>query len=98
MITKIEYGAESDFWSVGVTAFVLLSGEMPFTDEDQLVLFDSITKCEWSFQAEIWQIVSQEAKDFISEILVEDPKKRLDLAGMAVHPWIKMNQDNSQVF
>ena len=49
VITNIEYGAESDFWAIGVIAFALLSGEMPFTGEDQLDLLDSITECDWSF-------------------------------------------------
>ena len=49
VITEIEYGAESDYWAVGVIAFALLSGEMPFTDKDELDLLNSITKCEWSF-------------------------------------------------
>ena len=49
MITEIEYGAESDYWAVGVIAFALLSGEMPFTEKDELDLLNSITKCEWNF-------------------------------------------------
>jgi len=37
---------------------------------------------------ETWQSVSDEAKDFVSKILVGDPKKRINFDEMMAHPWM----------
>jgi len=34
------YGKECDNWSIGVVAFILLSGSPPFYDEDNFALFE----------------------------------------------------------
>ena len=60
------YGIMCDYWSVGIVAFVMLSGTMPFNEKDHVKLFEKIKKCDWSFHAHGWQSVTQEAKDFVS--------------------------------
>ena len=40
--------------------------------------------------------MSDQAKDFISKILVADPKLRLDAAGMMNHPWMKSDLSQSK--
>ena len=72
MIEERAYGTEADYWSIGVLAFILLSGEPPFTDTDCLSLFDSIRKMNYNFDAPIWKLVTPEGKDFISKLLVKD--------------------------
>ena len=71
---QLPYGKECDFWSIGVVTFILLSGTPPFYDEDNFVLFEQIKSCNYQFEAETWAHVSPEAKDFISRILVAEPK------------------------
>lgn len=83
------YGKECDYWSIGVVAFILLSGTPPFYEEDNFALFEQIKACKYDFDVETWQSVSAEAKDFISRILVANPKVRLDAEGMMKHPWMK---------
>ena len=68
------YGKECDIWSIGVVTFILLSGTPPFYEEDNFALFEQIKKCRYEFDPEIWDLVSDEAKDFIKKILVADPK------------------------
>ena len=34
------YGKECDIWSIGVVAFILLSGTPPFYEEDNFALFE----------------------------------------------------------
>ena len=84
------YGKECDYWSIGVVAYIMLSGVPPFYSEDTFKLFDQIIKCEYDFNDKYWSHVSREAKDFISKILVKDPKKRMNPEQMLAHPW--MNQ------
>ena len=46
------------------------------------------------FQKPHWDTISNEAKDFISKLLVADPKKRMGYEGIMVHPWITGNGIN----
>ena len=83
------YDQPCDFWSVGVVLFILLSGSPPFYDEDNFQLFEKIKACKYDFSASSWSLVSDEAKDFISKLLVADPKQRLQGQAIMEHPWIK---------
>ena len=60
-----------------MVAFILMSGTPPFYEEDNLALFEQIKGCKYDFDAETWDNVSAEGKDFVSNILVADPKVRL---------------------
>ena len=79
------YGQACDCWSIGVVAFVLLSGQMPFFEEDNVKLFDSIKACQYDFDDKAWDRVSKEAIDFIKACLVADPDKRLNCNQMLEH-------------
>lgn len=71
------YGNACDNWSIGVVAFILLSGTPPFYEEDNFALFEQIKACKYDFHVETWKDVSAEAKEFIKKVLVADPNKRL---------------------
>lgn len=90
------YGKECDYWSIGVVAFILLSGTPPFYEEDNFALFEQIKACKYDFEVETWQNVSVEAKDFVSKILVANPKVRMDCAAMLNHPWMNCKLDESK--
>ena len=67
----------------------MLSGTPPFYEEDNFALFEQIKACRYDFDVDTWEYVSEEAKDFVSKILVADPKKRLNCEQMMAHPWMK---------
>lgn len=78
VIMQKPYGKECDYWSIGVVAFILLSGSPPFYEDDNFALFEQIKACKYDFDVDTWETVSDEAKDFIRKILVADPKIRLN--------------------
>jgi len=82
------YGKECDIWSIGVVLFILLSGTPPFYEEDNFKLFEQIKSCKYDFDVDTWDNVSSEAKDFVSKILVADPKKRMTIPDMKLHAWM----------
>jgi len=82
------YGKECDIWSIGVVLFILLSGTPPFYEEDNFKLFEQIKSCKYDFDVDTWDNVSAEAKDFVSKILVADPKKRMTIPEMKLHAWM----------
>ena len=97
VLMQMPYGKECDYWSIGVVAFILLSGTPPFYEEDNFALFELIKACKYDFEADTWQNVSMEAKDFISKVLVANPKERLDCVGMLAHPWMTATLGNKNL-
>ena len=89
------YGKECDYWSIGVVTFILLSGTPPFYEEDNFALFEQIKGCKYEFDEESWAGVSQEARDFVSAIMVADPGVRLNCQQMMAHPWMSLKLEDN---
>ena len=90
MLSKNQIGMENkydfgvDVWSVGVLAYELSWGKPPFESDDQKATYNRIWNISFSFPIQF----SSELKDFLSRILIKDPKKRMSLDSMLQHPWI----------
>lgn len=78
-------GAKADIWSCGVVLFVLLSGYLPFQDENMMKMYGKIFKADFKFPA--W--VSLDARGLISSLLVSDPEKRISVAEIMRNPWFR---------
>ena len=52
-------------WSIGVILFIMLSGYPPFDGGTEEEIFKSIINQKFSFEDQIWEKVSDEAKDLI---------------------------------
>lgn len=83
----------ADIWSVGVLAYVLLSGYSPFAGDTKQETFLNIAQCELSFPRKLFRGVSKTAELFIRETLVVDPKGRLTVDECLEHPWLKDESD-----
>lgn len=79
----------ADIWSVGVLAYVLVSGYSPFAGDTIQETYLNISQCQLSFPKDLFRGVSQRAKQFIMETLVVDPKGRLTVEECLEHPWLK---------
>uniref|UniRef100_A0A8C0G570 Myosin light chain kinase 3 n=1 Tax=Chelonoidis abingdonii TaxID=106734 RepID=A0A8C0G570_CHEAB len=64
----------TDMWSVGVITYMLLSGLSPFLGETDAETMNYIVNCSWDFDAEAFEQLSEEAKDFISKLLVKEKR------------------------
>lgn len=60
---------KTDIWSVGVLAYVLLSGFSPFGGDTKQETFLNISQCNLTFPDDLFQDVSDDAKDFIRSAL-----------------------------
>ncbi|XP_054706304.1 myosin light chain kinase, smooth muscle-like isoform X2 [Uloborus diversus] len=78
----------SDMWSVGVICYVLLSGLSPFMGDSDTETFSNITRGEMDFDDEAFDEISQDAKDFISNLLVKKLKGRMSAEECLNHPWL----------
>jgi len=57
---------------------MLLEGYAPFGhDEDTVAIYQHTANADYSFDDDAWKDVSDHAKQFISQLILVDPQKRL---------------------
>lgn len=75
-----------DYWALGILIFEMVAGKPPFSDDDRMALFRSITSVTYKMPS----YFSDDLKDLISKLLVKTPGKRLGVASISSlksHPW-----------
>ncbi|KAF7215188.1 transcript variant X3 [Nothobranchius furzeri] len=77
----------TDLWSMGVLAYVMLSGVSPFLDESPEETCVNICRLDFCFPEEYFHNVSQAARDFVTSVLQQDPRKRPSATSCLQHPW-----------
>lgn len=66
-----------DWWSVGVLTYELLTGASPFTVEGERNTQQEISRRILKSNPPIPDSLGKDVADFISKLLVKDPRKRL---------------------
>jgi len=82
------YTEQADMWSVGVIAYMLLTGSPPFHggSDDEVLTKIKAGNVHWSSR---YRRLSPCAQGFLKALLVVDPAKRLTAQQALEHPWIK---------
>ncbi|XP_011331017.1 death-associated protein kinase 1 isoform X3 [Ooceraea biroi] len=86
----------TDLWAVGVLTYILLSGASPFLGEDKQETYANVAACQYQFDNEYFNNVSEIAKDFIRSLLIKDPKERGNAESCLKHPWILTESEAPQ--
>uniref|UniRef100_A0A182MZS2 non-specific serine/threonine protein kinase n=1 Tax=Anopheles dirus TaxID=7168 RepID=A0A182MZS2_9DIPT len=60
---------QTDIWSIGVVAYVLLTGLSPFGGDSKQETFLNVTKCSLTFPDDLFDGISNDAIDFIKSAL-----------------------------
>lgn len=77
----------TDMWSIGVLAYVMLTGTSPFLGDDKQHTFLNISQLNISF-TEDFEGVSEHAVDFMKALLVREPEGRATAEDCLQHPWL----------
>uniref|UniRef100_A0A8C1Z7B3 Myosin light chain kinase 3 n=1 Tax=Cyprinus carpio TaxID=7962 RepID=A0A8C1Z7B3_CYPCA len=88
----------TDMWSVGVITYMLLSGLSPFMGDNDTETMNNILHANWDFDAEAFENVSEEAKDFISSLLVPAKCSRMSASGCMKHSWLNNLEDKAKMY
>jgi len=87
-VLQKNYTSQCDLWSLGVIAFVLLSGYMPFSGNEE-VQTERICAGKYVMKPDRWSAISLEAKSFTKALLEVDPDKRMSASGALSHAWLQ---------
>ncbi|NWV07373.1 MYLK2 kinase, partial [Ptilonorhynchus violaceus] len=78
----------TDMWSMGVITYMLLSGLSPFLGDDDTETLNNVLAANWYFDEENFESVSDEAKDFVSNLIIKDKSARMSADQCLQHPWL----------
>lgn len=79
----------TDMWSIGVLAYVMLTGISPFLGEDKQETFLNISQINVSYSEEELQHLEKTALHFIQNLLVKQPQDRATAEQCLQHPWLR---------
>jgi len=94
VLLRHPYTAACDMWSLGVVAFILLSGRRPFHCRDRQEKIQRILTTEPSFGTS-WATTSAQAIDFVRRLLVKEPELRMTAQEAMRHEWILKSKADS---
>ena len=87
---KNYHGAPSDIWSCGIILFALLTGHLPFDDENIRKLLLKVQNGKFVMPPDL----SWEAKDLITKMLQVNPKDRISIDSILTHPLLTKYPDS----
>ncbi|CAD2221553.1 protein kinase [Angomonas deanei] len=86
--SKALYNEKCDIWSVGVIAFVMLTGLLPFDGQSAEEVFQSVIRNNVPWNKPECRAISPKAKAFIQSLLESNPSKRPAAQAALRNPWL----------
>jgi len=90
-------GPFTDMWAIGVVTYVLLSGASPFLGDDDQETYHNITSCDYQFDDEYFEKITEHAKDFIRKLLIKKPRERNTIDDCLDHHWIAFEDEENSI-
>ncbi|KAI9020351.1 kinase-like domain-containing protein [Hyaloraphidium curvatum] len=85
---EMAYGKEVDLWALGIVSYTLLTGASPFAKCRRMSdLSTAVVTANYSFPSDL--DISPAAKDFVGNLIVVNPAKRMKAREALEHDWIR---------
>ena len=85
------YDKSVDYWSIGIVAYLLITGCLPFDDEDPKEIIRQTLYDNVPYPKYLWKVQTPEARKFVSRLLQKAPDKRMKIKEALEHPWFKIH-------
>jgi len=83
------YSYKVDIWSLGCIMHLLLRGYLPFGATTEEQIRNRILTHKVTLSKSVWNVISDDAKDLLLQLLNKTPEKRINLQGIKNHNWFK---------
>ena len=89
-VTMQKLDEKSDMWAIGVIAYILLTGRPPFDSNSVVEIKSKIIAGRFAIDSDE-MVISKEARQFVKELLVVAPSRRLGASGSLRHAWMQID-------
>jgi serine/threonine protein kinase len=84
------YDKSVDLWSIGIIAYLLMCGFLPFDDEhSEREIARQTIQDPVPYPSNIWKNLSPEAKEFVGSLLKKNPEDRIGIKEVLNSKWIR---------
>ena len=84
------YNSKVDLWAIGILAYLLLAGFLPFdSDVSEKEIARQTVYEPTPFPTVVWGNISLEAKMFVENLLNKNPAKRMTIKEVLEHKWLQ---------
>eukprot|EP00210_Caulerpa_lentillifera_P006665 g6368.t1 len=111
-VLRRAYGQSADLWSAGVIAYQLLTGRMPFLNEQGEAvsrslmerhlytnkdMFRSVLYSKLDFSSKTWSGLTKVSREFVKSLLRRDPRHRPTALEALEHKWFYDGLESNHV-
>ena len=95
-VFKNNYNEKADVWSCGIILYTMLCGHPPFMGNNEEAIKNKILNSKLVFPKNDFKHISQEAIEYIKQLLEYNPSKRLSAEQALENSWLKLNSEKTQ--